>query len=161
MCSLPVPPVERVAGAHPLHTCQPLRPTLPVLNAPNPCTPSHGSVTRSYRRLDTWLAHGLSPDTTPDQLAANIFFCEVDPNGAPHCIKQPDGSTSLPFTAALQGPGVLRLSVPGLQEGRKYRVRVQANAGVKDGYGQGLQVSREQYLHSSVAPPCRHGRPFA
>ncbi len=96
----------------------------------------------SYRRLDAWLVHGLSPDTTPEHLAAKISICQLanpEANASAVCVSGGEGA-SLPFNLTRLDPGAIRLSIPGLQEGRKYRISVASDPNVKDGYGQGLQV---------------------
>ncbi len=83
--------------------------------------------------------HGLSNDTTPEHLASKISICELG-SGSSQCASQQGGASSLPFNLTLVDRGTARLSIPALAEGHKYRIAVQADPNVKDGFGQGLQV---------------------
>ncbi|GIL54024.1 hypothetical protein Vafri_9574 [Volvox africanus] len=79
-----------------------------------------------YRRLDMWLPHGLSPDTTPQALAARISLCLVG------------GWPCLPFNFSLLSRGRARITVPSLKSKMQYSISVAADPQVKDGFGQGL-----------------------
>ncbi|KAG2426455.1 hypothetical protein HXX76_011686 [Chlamydomonas incerta] len=117
-------------------------------------SPSSGII---YRRLELWLPHGLQPGTPLESLARALSICELQPAlGAvapaasggeepPPPPPPPDvcvpGAAPLPFTLSLPSPSRLRMTVPGLVPGRKYRVTAAADPTVKDGFGMGLEAS--------------------
>ncbi|GIL86136.1 hypothetical protein Vretimale_13856 [Volvox reticuliferus] len=93
-----------------------------------------------YRRLDMWLPHGLSPDTTPQAFAARISLCRVS-GGA--CLP-------VPFNFSLVFRARARISIPSLAIRSQYRISVAADPLVKDGFGQGLVASTLTFWTNDV-----------
>ncbi|GLI68405.1 hypothetical protein VaNZ11_012792 [Volvox africanus] len=120
-----------------------------------------------YRRIDLWLPHGLSSETTTEALAARITLCRennengVDRSGASDIGNCTAGAELLPYNLSMVSRGRARLSVPSLKPGSSYRAVVRTDGNVKDGFGQGLQASSTDFTMSYVpyafAPPLTSG----
>ncbi|GLI68394.1 hypothetical protein VaNZ11_012780 [Volvox africanus] len=108
---------------------------------------SRRDIGTRYRRLDMWLPHGLSPDTTPQALAARISLCLVE-GGV--CLP-------VPFNFSLLSRGKARITAPSLKLQKQYRISVAADPNVKDGFGQGLVAADLTFwtsgLYYSFNPP--------
>ncbi|GIL54039.1 hypothetical protein Vafri_9594, partial [Volvox africanus] len=119
----------------------------------------------SYRRIDLWLPHGLSSETTPGALAARIALCRNNTeNGTARSGASGNGDNGaggghrncaagaelLPYNLSMVSRGHARLSVPSLEPGMSYVAVVRTDADVKDGFGQGLQASSTDFTMSYV-----------
>ncbi|KAG2452414.1 hypothetical protein HYH02_002657 [Chlamydomonas schloesseri] len=113
----------------------------------------------SYRHLELWLPHGLQPGTSLESLARVLSVCELQPAAAPAVAgdeQQPEacvpGAAPLPFTLTLPALSRLRMTVPGLMPGKKYRVTAGADPTVKDGFGLSLEDSNSTDFYMTYIP---------
>ena len=112
--------------------------------------PGQDAPTHGWRRLDVWLRHGLAEGVAAADLAAALTVCRLTPplgeGAVAAALPQPAAlswgvcAEELGFMLELVGRGRARMEVPGLVPGGRYRVAAAAAEGVRDGYGQPLQV---------------------
>ncbi|GIL68720.1 hypothetical protein Vafri_21968 [Volvox africanus] len=106
------------------------------------------------RRWDMYLPHGLASGTTAAQLRSAFRVCE---RVLPTKTAPMGGCNPVPFNLTLVGPMSARITVPGAQPAKAYRIYVSGSSGIRDGFGMPLEASSSEigmmYVPYNFEPP--------
>ncbi|GIM02181.1 hypothetical protein Vretimale_7087 [Volvox reticuliferus] len=123
----------------------------PSRNTANPM------LTTMLRRWDMDLLHGLARGTTEAQLASAFTVCER--------VLPTDDCSPVPFNLTFVGLTTARLSVPGAQPAKAYRIYVSGSSEIRDGLGMPLEASSADigmmYVPYAFKPPSSRNPLFA
>ncbi|KAF5837388.1 hypothetical protein DUNSADRAFT_4436 [Dunaliella salina] len=101
--------------------------------------------------LSGWLPHGLSRNTSVDQLAGQLRICELlNPFSKP-----PGACKNLKIASVVEArdkKGLIIIHVPDLMPRRQYLLRVLPSDAIRDGFGLPLQESKGAFWTQSARP---------